>query len=164
MRRTGMFIILVAFLALVTGFGSVTTDSAYAADEVIKWKCVAHWPMASSSYKGSLLAVAERLKERTNGRLILEPHPAGALVPAKEEFNAVKRGMVPIGVTSAAYPLSQVPLMNVASGLPLNFGDVWEAAYFYKWLGFEQMLKDEVAKHGLLYFTDKVYPTELSLK
>ena len=164
MRRKGMFIILVAFLALVVSSGSVLTNSAYAADEVIKWKCVAHWPMASSSYKGSLLAVAERLKERTNGRLIIEPHPAGALVPAKEEFNAVKRGMVPIGVTSAAYPLSQVPLMNVASGLPLNFGDVWEAAYFYQWLGFEQMLKDECAKHGLLYFTDKVYPTELSLK
>ena len=26
------------------------------------------------------------------------------------------------------------------------------------------MLKDECAKHGLFYFTDKVYPTELSLK
>jgi TRAP-type mannitol/chloroaromatic compound transport system substrate-binding protein len=26
------------------------------------------------------------------------------------------------------------------------------------------MVKDEVAKHGMIYFTDKVYPTELSLK
>ena len=120
--------------------------------------------MASSSYKDSLQVVAARLKERTNGRLIVEPYPSGALVPGKEVFNAVKRGMVPIGVTSSAYPLSQVPLMNVASGLPLNFGDVWEAVYFHKWLGFEQMLKDECAKHGLIYFTDKVYPTELSLK
>ena len=164
MRQKGMLIFLVAFLALVVGFGSVVTSSSYAADEVVTWKCVAHWPMASSSYKGSLVVIADKIKERTNGRLIIEPHPAGALVPAKEEFNAVKRGMVPIAVTSAAYPLAQVPLMNVASGLPLNFGEVWEAAYFYQWLGFEKMLKDEVAKHGLLYFTDKVYPTELSLK
>ena len=92
MKRKGMFIILAAFIALTVSFGSVMTNSAYAADEVIKWKCVAHWPMASSSYKGSLLAIAERLKKRTNGRLIIEPHPGGALVPAKEEFNAVKRG------------------------------------------------------------------------
>ena len=120
--------------------------------------------MASSSYKDSLQVVAARLKERTNGRLILEPFPSGALVPGKEVFNAVKRGMVPIGVTSSAYPLAQIPLMNVGSGLPLNFGDIWEAVYFHKWLGFEQMLKDECAKHGLIYFTDKVYPTEVSLK
>ena len=135
-----------------------------AADKAITWKCPAHWPMASSSYKDSLLVVAERIKKRTNGRLIIEPYPAGALVPGKENFNAVKRGMVPIAITSSAYDMAQIPLLNVASGLPLNFGDVWEAAYFHKWLGFEQMLKDEFAKHGLVYFTDKVYPTELSLK
>jgi TRAP-type mannitol/chloroaromatic compound transport system substrate-binding protein len=156
--------IFVSSLALGMVLWPPATNTVQAADEVITWKSVCHWPMASSSYKGSLLAVAERIKKRTNGRLIIEPHPAGALVPAKEEFNTVKRGMVPIGVTSAAYPLAQVPLMNVASGLPLNFGDVWEAAYYYQWLGFEQMLKDEVAKHGMLYFTDKVYPTEVSLK
>jgi TRAP-type mannitol/chloroaromatic compound transport system substrate-binding protein len=147
-----------------TGILLVSNQPATAADEVINWKCPSHWPMASSSYKDSLQVVAARLKERTNGRLIIEPYPSGALVPGKEVFNAVKRGMVPIGITSSAYPLSQVPLMNVASGLPLNFGDVWEAVYFHKWLGFEQMLKDECAKHGLIYFTDKVYPTELSLK
>jgi TRAP-type mannitol/chloroaromatic compound transport system substrate-binding protein len=147
-----------------TGILLVSDQPAMAADKVINWKCPAHWPMASSSYKDSLQVVAARIKERTNARLILEPYPSGALVPGKEVFNAVKRGMVPIGITSSAYPLAQVPLMNVASGLPLNFGDVWEAVYFHKWLGFEQMLKNECAKHGLIYFTDKVYPTELSLK
>lgn len=146
------------------GILMVSDQPAMAADEVINWKCPAHWPMASSSYKDSLQVVAARLKERTNGRLIIEPYPAGALVPGKENFNAVKRGMVPIAITSSAYDMAQVPLLNVASGLPLNFGEVWEAAYFHQWLGFEKMLKDEFAKHGLFYFTDKVYPTELSLK
>lgn len=151
--------LLALSLVLVTGTNQVT-----AADKVITWKCPAHWPMASSSFKDSLQVVAERIKNRTNGRLILEPYPAGALVPGKENFNAVKRGMVPIAITSSAYDMAQVPLLNVASGLPLNFGDVWEAVYFHQWLGFEQMLKDEFAKHGLIYFTDKVYPTEVSLK
>lgn len=165
MKVKGIFsMVLLSSLALCMVLAIGTKDMSYAAEEVIKWRCPAHWPMASSSYKDSLLVVAERIKERTNGRLVIEPYPSGALVPGKEVFNAVKRGMVPIGITSSAYPLAQVPLMNVASGLPLNFGDVWEAVYYYKWLGFEQMLKDEVAKHGLIYFTDKVYPTELSLR
>lgn len=146
------------------GIVLVLNQPAMAAEKVIKWRCQVHWPAASSSYKASLLVVIERLKKRTNGRLIIEPFAGGALVPAKEIFNAVKRGMIPIAITSAAYPRDQIPLMNVASGLPCNFGNVWEAVYFYRWLGFEQMLKDECAKHGLLYYTDKVYPTELSLK
>ncbi len=150
---------LFGMLVLISGLGNV-----HAAEKVITWKCPAHWPMASSSYKDSLVVVAERIKERTNGRLIIEPFPADALVPGKENFNAVKRGMVPIAITSSAYDMAQVPLLNVASGLPLNFGEVWEAEYFHQWLGFEKMLKDEFSKHGLIYFTDKVYPTELSLK
>jgi TRAP-type mannitol/chloroaromatic compound transport system substrate-binding protein len=165
MRLKGIFyMVLVSLPALSMIFVSGTNTTVYAAEKVITWKCPCHWPMASSSYRDSLQVVAERIKERTNGRLIIEPYPAGALIPAKEVFAAVKRSMVPIGITSAAYNLAQVPIMNVNSGLPLNFGDVWEAVYFHQWLGFEKMVRDEVAKHGLMYFTDKVYPTELSLK
>ncbi|MBW1735482.1 MAG: TRAP transporter substrate-binding protein DctP [Deltaproteobacteria bacterium] len=164
MRKKKMItFVILPLLSFSLVFFVAATSRVNASDQ-ITWKCPVHWPMASSSYKDSLLVVIERLKKRTQGKLVIEPYPAGALVPAKEIFNAVKRGMVPIGVTSSAYPRAQVPLMNVASGLPLNFGEVWEAAYFYKWLGFEEMLQTEVAKHGMLYFTDKVYPTELSIK
>lgn len=137
---------------------------AQAADKVIKWKCQVHWPASSVSYKDSLLVVADKLKKRTNGRLIIEPYAAGALVPPKQIFEAVKRGMIPIGITSSAYPRAQVPLLNVGSGVPLNFQTVWEAVYFWQWLGLEKMLREEVAKHGMYYSSDKIYPTELSLK
>jgi len=165
MKRNSFFaIVFVGVLACFLGSSIAVKGVCHAADEVIKWRCQVHWPAASVSYKDSLLVVVDRLKKRTNGRFIIEPYAAGSLVPPKEIFNAVKRGMIPIGITSSAYPRAQVPLMNVASGLPLNFGEVWEAVYFYRWLGFEQMLRDECAKHGLYYATDKVYPTELSLK
>ena len=157
--RLGALLVMAALCVFIIA----PTGQAKAA-EVIKWKCQAHWPASSASYTDSLLVVAERIKTRTNGRLIIEPFPSGSLVPAKEIFNAVKRGMMPIGITSAAYPRAQVPIMNVASGVPCNFGSVWEASYFYKWLGFEKMCQDEMAKHGIYMATDKVYPTELALK
>ncbi|HUU81649.1 MAG TPA: TRAP transporter substrate-binding protein DctP [Acidobacteriota bacterium] len=163
-KRISGFVSVCMALLFFVGIFVISDKPAMAAGDVIKWKCQVHWPAASVSYKDSLLVVIERLKERTNGRLIIEPYAAGALVPSKEIFNAVKRGMIEIAITSSAYPRDQVPLMNVASGLPLNFGNVWEAVYFHRWLGFEQMMKDECAKHGLYYATDKVYPTELSLK
>jgi len=135
-----------------------------AADNVIKWRVQSHWPAASSSYKASLQVLADRLKERTNGRLILEPFPSGALVPAKEIFNAVKRGMIQMGTISPAYIRDQVEVAGIAAGLPFAFKNVWECAYFHKWLGFEEMVQEAAAKHGVFYSTDKVYPTELVLK
>jgi TRAP-type mannitol/chloroaromatic compound transport system substrate-binding protein len=164
MKTNKIFGLVAVWALFFMGVLLGTNQTVLAAGTTIKWKCQVHWPSASVSYKDSLLVVIDRLKERTNGQLVLEPYAAGALVPSKEIFNAVKRGMIEIGITSSAYPRDQVPLMNVASGLPLNFGNVWEAVYFHKWLGFEQMMRDECAKHGLYYCTDKVYPTELSLK
>ena len=135
-----------------------------AADDVIKWKCQVHWPTSSSSFKDSAEVVINRIKERTGGKLQIELFPAGALIPPKEIFNAVKRGMIQIGVSAVAYYRDQVPLAAVASGLPLNFTSVWECAYYHQWLGFEDMMREALSKHGIYYATDKVYPTELVSK
>ncbi|MBW2707576.1 MAG: twin-arginine translocation pathway signal protein [Deltaproteobacteria bacterium] len=109
-----------------------------------------------------LAGCQHRIKERTNGRLILEPFAAGSLVPAKEIFNAVKRGMIQMGTISPAYVRDQIEVAGIAAGLPYAFKNVWEAAYYHKWLGFEKIIQAEAAEHGVFYSTDKVYPTELA--
>ncbi len=156
----GLLIVVLACFATFT----LCTPEAGAADKVYKWKMETHWPASSSSFDDSAKVVVEKLKQRTNGRLDIELFPSGALVPAKELFNACKRGMIPIIVTSSAYPRDQVPLMDIASGLPMNFKNVWEIIYFNKWLGFDDMVQEAFGKHGLYYSPDKVYPTEISLK
>lgn len=129
-----------------------------------RWKCQSHWPSASPSYDDSLIKVVNQLKERTGGRLIIEPFAAGSLMPAKEIFNGVKRGVVECGTSSPAYMRDQISIAGIAAGVPYSFKEVWEAVYFHKHLGFEQMLRDEALKHGIYYFTEKIYPTELVLK
>ena len=107
--------------------------------------------------KGQLpLAFAEDVKKRTNGRLVIEVFPAGALMPSKEVFPAVKRGTIPIGLASAAYTRSQIPLSNVCYGLPFTLNAPWEVTCFHFWLGFEQMMIDASAKHGV-YFASGAY-------
>jgi len=163
-RKAKCIVVGMTLLAFLVGFGMVTAENSYAADKVIKWRVQSHWPAASSSYKASLLVLADRIKERTNGRLILEPFAAGSLVPAKEIFNAVKRGMIQMGTISPAYVRDQIEVAGIAAGLPYAFKNVWEAAYYHKWLGFEKIIQAEAAEHGVFYSTDKVYPTELVLK
>jgi TRAP-type mannitol/chloroaromatic compound transport system substrate-binding protein len=111
-----------------------------------------------------LLRLANKLKEDTNGRLIIEPFAAESLVPSNEIFNAIKRGMIEIGTASPGYFRDQVPLAGIASGLPYAFREVWECAYFHKGLGFEKMMRDACAQHGVYFSTDKVYPTEMCSK
>jgi TRAP-type mannitol/chloroaromatic compound transport system substrate-binding protein len=162
-KSIGMFTLLF-FVFSLAGSVLLTGGTAVAAGKVHKWKCQSHWPSASPSYADTLLVIVEKLKKRTNGRLIIEPYPAGSLVPAKEIFNAVQRGMVQAGTGSPAYIRNKIKLAGIAYGLPFSFRNAWEGQYFHKRLGFEDMIRKEVAKYGIFYFTDRVYPTELVLK
>jgi len=141
-----------------------TSSPVYAAGKVFKWKCQSHWPTASPSYQDSLLSLIDKLKKRSDGRLIIEPFPAGALVPSKEAYNAVKRGMVQMATNSPAYLRSKLTTAGIAYGLPFAFQNNWESIYFTKHLGFEKIIRKEAAKDGVFYASEKSYPTELVLK
>lgn len=137
---------------------------AAAQDETFTWKVQSHWPGSSSSYTDSLGRLKEQLEERSNGRIKLQLFEAGALFKAKETFNAVSRGILEMGTISPAYASDKMTLAGIASGLPFAFRNVWEAAYFHQGLGFEDMLREEAAQHGVYWSTDKVYPTEMVVK
>jgi TRAP-type mannitol/chloroaromatic compound transport system substrate-binding protein len=157
---------LFGICVLALGLIVVMDASQAQAKDVVTWRLPMHHTTISSPvYEHSIMRIINLVKERSEGRFIIEPYLSGTLIPGTEIFNSVKRGMVPIGHTTPAYDMAQVPIFNVVAGLPMNFGDVWEAAYFFQWLGFEQMVREEVLqKHGMLYYSDRVYTTELSLK
>ncbi len=150
-----------ALAAPLFALGLAALAMPAAAQDSVRWRVQSHWPSSSSSYADSLERLATVVKERTDGRLVLQLHEAGALFPAKEIFNAVSRGVIEMGTISPAYIRDKVSVAGIASGLPLAFRNIWEAAYFHKNAGFEQMIRDEAAEYGVYYATDKVYPTEM---
>ncbi|MEX0759669.1 MAG: TRAP transporter substrate-binding protein DctP [Tistlia sp.] len=151
---------LIAAVVVAAGLGWADAG----AQDTIRWRVQSHWPSASSSYTDSLERLKSTLEEQTGGRLVLQLHEAGALVPATDIFDAVSRGVVQMGTISPAYIRDKVSTAGIASGLPFAFREVWEAAYFHKSLGLEQMLREEAAEYGVYYSTDKVYPTEMVVK
>lgn len=151
--------------ATLAGLAAATFLAATAsAQDVIRWRVQSHWPSASSSFDDSLVFLKERLEERTDGRLVLQLHEAGALFPAKEIFNAVSRGVIEMGTSSPAYLRDKLTTAGFAAGLPFAFREPWQAMYFHKVLGFEEVIREEAAQFGVYYSTDKVYPTEMVLK
>ena len=159
-RKIRTSVLLLAGLGLLLAPFTATNLEA----KTIKWKLQAVYPSSSPSYEDSVLVVINKIKERTKGRLDIEAFPANALFPAKEIFNAVKRGLIPIGVTSPAYMQANIKLAGIAAGVPYSFKRIWEGVYFYKRLGFEDMLREEFKTHGMFYATDRIYQTELVLK
>lgn len=150
--------------SLVAFAVAAVTSPLAVAQDVTKWRVQSHWPSASSSYKDSLVRLKTELERRTEGRLQLQLFEAGALFKDTETFNAVSRGILQMGTISPGYAQDKISLAGIASGLPFAFRNVWEAAYFHKHMGFEDMLREEAAKHNVYWSTDKVYPTEMVVK
>ena len=150
--------------ALTLGVSAAIAVTPVAAQDTFTWKVQSHWPGASSSYKDSLVRLKDTLEERSDGRLKLQLFEAGSLFKAQETFNAVSRGILEMGTISPSYASDKMTLAGIASGLPFAFRNVWETAYFHQALGFEEMLREEAAKHNVYWATDKVYPTEMVVK
>lgn len=154
---------IVAASVVIAATTTVTSTAALAADSVT-WRVQSHWPGSSSSYEDSLVRIKNILEERSDGRLKLQLFEAGSLFSAQETFNAVSRGILDMGVISPSYAQNRISLAGIASGLPFAFRNVWEAVYFHKALGFEDMLREEAAAHKVYWSTEKIYPTEMVIK
>ncbi len=162
--RTNFGFITVLFLIIGLTIFFMVPNQSLAEDKVIKWRCQVVYPAASPSFEGSTKRVIAKIKERTNGRLIIEPYVAGALVPSTEIYQAVQRGMIECGMSSPAYMQAFMPVASFSYGLPFAFTEVWQGQYFFKWLGFEDIIQAESLKNGVYYFSDRVYATEMVLK
>jgi len=154
---------ILSFLFLTTLMVLSFGGQAIAADKVITWRCQASIAQSSPTYAQSVLRVAEKIKERTGGRLIIETYPGGALLPNNEIFPSVKRGMIEMGYATPGYWKSDIPLALVCA-LPYAFTNYWEVMYFHKVLGFEKMLSDQVAEHGVVFYGDHAIPVEIVTK
>lgn len=157
---------LLAFLA--AGCAEKTTapgdDTDGTPAKVFEWKFQSHWPAASASFAPTKKFLEETVYELTNGRVKIELHPADTFMPTKDLFDAWSANTLQGGTASPSYWVDFVPLAAVASNCPLAFREYWEAAYFHEIMGFEKALKDEHLKYGILYWSERWYPTAASTK
>lgn len=129
----------------------------------VTWKVQAHWPKASGSFKDSLDVLATELEKRTGGRFKMQLFGAGELAKDREIYNIVRRGVVEMGTISAAYILGEAQALGLAYGVPGLLRESWEFEHYLKNLGGEALVNEELVPKGVIYLSEKVYPTELVL-
>lgn len=171
MRKKLFYIVLIGFLMIFTAGAAIAEQPAAksvaakpADTKVYKWNFQSHWPAGSTSFKPLKDFFDQKLTKMTNGRLVITLHPAGALAPSKDIFAVCRKGTIEGATAAPIYWMSIVPIAAVAANCPMTFRTAKEGLHFHFKLGFEQMLKDAHAKHNLLYYTEKIYPTALISK
>jgi TRAP-type mannitol/chloroaromatic compound transport system substrate-binding protein len=153
-----------ASVILVGVFAFCLAATAFAqqpAGKVFKWRFQSHWPAGSASFKPLKDWFETKLTNLTGGQLQITLYPAAALVPTKEMFDSCRKGTVDGATGSPAYWMTIVPIAGVSGNCPMTFREAWEGLYFHYVLGFEDMLKEAHAKHNVLYYTEKIYPTAM---
>ncbi len=156
--------LMLAFLAAAAVIVPAQGLAQEEGQETITWRLQSHWSPGSTSFDHALPAIQKKFNKCSDGRLVLDIYPAGALFGPQQIFSAVKRGVIAMGTVSPAYLRGEASLAGIAAGLPFAFRNIWELLYYFKDMGFEAMLREQIAEHGVAYFSTKALPTEMVVK
>jgi TRAP-type C4-dicarboxylate transport system substrate-binding protein len=116
----GMCVLLV--LVLVSSFPACTSKPV----EVIRLN-LSHCMSAASNPQKLYEYYADKIYERTNGRVLITVYPSGVLTPPGQHFEAAKSGVVDIVHHSLPYTPGMFPVVDIS--LPLPAENVWVYAH-----------------------------------
>jgi TRAP-type mannitol/chloroaromatic compound transport system substrate-binding protein len=86
--------------------------------EPIKWRMATSWTTDNLFYTKAAAAICDRVKQLSNGRLVIEPYPAGAIVDALGVMDAVSKGTVEIGHSWSGYWVDKESYFELFTSIP----------------------------------------------
>lgn len=154
---------LVVGAVLIFGAGP-----AVAADKTIKWNCQSIFGSGSSLYK-EFQAFAERVKEKTGGRLVIATHPVGSIVGYKEMYDALKTNVLQGYHSMPSFFSGKEPAFALLSDLPGGYENVQQFEdWFYKKDGLK-LSREAHARFGnyvvgIIFYGREVLPARKAVR
>ncbi len=125
--------------------------SAKAKKDVIKWRMQTHWPSGVGYYKDVYVKFCDRVRAASDGELDITPLPPGAIVPTKDVFEAIGRGLFEISLIWPSYWMGKVPVAGHINGQLFSWENVAEMyAYFYD-MGAIEIFREAYGEHGVRF-------------
>jgi TRAP-type mannitol/chloroaromatic compound transport system substrate-binding protein len=106
------------------------------------------------------LRFVERLYEMSGGRIVIEPHPVGAIVGAFEMFDAVREGILGGMYAFTTWWVGKEPGFAPGSGLIVGFPEYWQLDAWYWKRGGLELYRELYAKFDLFLVGPLAYGTE----
>ncbi len=102
-----------------------------AGDGTIRWRAQSGISPSSWQYTDQFARFAELVKERSGGRLEIQIFPPGTIVDAYEQFSAVAKKAIDMGMGVGGYNVKQVPEAYIEQGLFGTFSSLDDFVDFY---------------------------------
>jgi len=116
-----------------------------------QFEMVTSWPASLDLLFGTATGAADRLRELTDGDVVIEVHPAGARVGATEVYDAVSGGAFEFGHTASYYYVGKDQAHGFFTSIPFGLNAQQTNAWFYDGNG--MALWNELnARDGLIAF------------
>ncbi|MFH2091527.1 MAG: TRAP transporter substrate-binding protein DctP [Pseudomonadota bacterium] len=131
----------------VMGFPAVMRVSAAAP---IKIKIQTAWDAGTVGYT-KFLDFGKKVSEVTNGELIVECLPAGAIVGTFEMFDAVKAGVFDAMHCFDVYWPGKIPIATFLSSYPFGMDRPDQWTTWYNDLGGKELAREAYAAHNMLW-------------
>jgi TRAP-type mannitol/chloroaromatic compound transport system substrate-binding protein len=142
-RKTLLFVVV--GVIVFSFLGGVKPAPAPAQTKVIHWKGQNAYPAGTSQGYG--IHLAQWLERISDGRLKLDLSPPGGIVPVRDMFDAVSKGVLDFaGNYFAGYYMGKFPEQEVEAGLPFaytNLEDFWDLLYERGWFDIFQQVYAE---------------------
>ncbi|MFA7423805.1 MAG: TRAP transporter substrate-binding protein [Desulfosarcinaceae bacterium] len=116
-----------------------------------RWRMQTHWPTGVGYYKDVYVRFTERVREATDGEVDITPLPPGAIVPTKDVFEAVGRGLFEIALIWPAYWIGQVPVAGHINGQCFSWETVAEMYAYFHDMGAIEVFREAYAEQGLQF-------------
>ena len=145
------------FLATSAVAGTAALAGAPAlvrAQQATTWRCQSMWSAAELSYK-CFEDFCERVKQDSNGRLVIQPFAAGAVTGVFESLDAVTAGVLQAHSSWPGYWTGKDAGLAVISDFVFGYQHPWQAEAWFYHRGGLQMLRTAYAKYN-------VYPVGVS--
>ena len=130
MKQTTKILPVLALLTVALATAACS-DGVEPADTTIRWRAQAGVPASSWLYQAHFTKFAELVKERSQGRLEIQIFPPGTIVDAYEQFNAVQKKAIDMGMGVGGYNVKQVPEAYIEQGLFGVFSTLEDFIDFY---------------------------------
>ena len=155
-ERRGLRILIVLLMAMVW---FVMAVPGIAADQPIRWKGGSCFGLASPLGKYTIVLWKENVEKMSGGRMTIELHDAGEIVPPTKLYDAVKDGILDFALNTPAWQKGKYPAGDLYYTL---IGGITEFNDLILWMygGGGKELEQEMYKDELVVFPLGLSPPE----
>ncbi len=128
---------------------TLTPKIAKAKSKKIKWRIQTHWPTGVAYYDAVYVDFCNRVKEASGGEIEIQPFPPNSIVPTKDVFDAVGRGLFEMALLWPSYWTGKLPVAAHVNGFPFTWKNLEEAGLFFYEMGAIDIIRKAYAEHNL---------------